>query len=209
MTKLFYVEASPQKDRSASIAISNVFINAYKKAHPNDQIEKIDLWDLELPEVNGDLLRAKYAVMRGQSHTTEQADAWKEVVMLVERFKSADKFLFSLPMWNFGIPYRLKHFIDVLTQPGLTFSFSPDEGYKGLVTNRPVAIICARGGQYAEGSPMAEFDFQLPYMENWLKFIGFTELWPIAVEPTLAGPDISDLTLKNAGVQAEKIALTF
>lgn len=209
MSKLLYIEASPLKDISASIAVSNVFINSYKESHPNDQVEKIDLWDLELPEVNGDLLRAKYAVMRGQPHTMEQANAWKEVVMLVERFKSADKFVFSLPMWNFGIPYQLKHFIDLLTQPGLTFSFSPDEGYKGLVTNRPAAIICARGGQYAKGTPMEAFDFQMPYMENWLKFIGFTELWPIAVEPTLAGPGISDVALKNAGDLATTIARTF
>ena len=55
---------------------------------------------------------------------------------MIERFKGADKYLFSLPMWNFGIPYKLKHYIDVLVQPTYTFSFSPKEGYKGLVTRK-------------------------------------------------------------------------
>ena len=59
---------------------------------------------------------------------------------IAEHFKSADKYVFSLPMWNFGIPYKLKHFIDVLVQPGLTFSFSPETGYKGLVTGKPAVV---------------------------------------------------------------------
>ncbi|MBV9130893.1 MAG: NAD(P)H-dependent oxidoreductase [Verrucomicrobia bacterium] len=36
--------------------------------------------------------------------TREQAQAWKRVEAVIERFKSADWYLFSLPMWNFGIP---------------------------------------------------------------------------------------------------------
>ena len=51
-------------------------------------------------------------------------------------------------MWNFGIPYILKHYIDLIVQPGLTFSFSPSEGYKGLVTGKPVTVVYARGGAY-------------------------------------------------------------
>jgi hypothetical protein len=62
----------------------------------------------------------------------EQAKAWKRVEEVIERFKSADWYLFSLPMWNFGVPYVLKHFIDVIIQPGLTFSFSPSRGLQGL-----------------------------------------------------------------------------
>ena len=71
---------------------------------------------------------------------------------MIERFKSADWYLFSLPMWNFGVPYVLKHLIDVIVQPGLTFSFSPTEGYKGLVTGKKAVAVYARGGAYGSGS---------------------------------------------------------
>ena len=61
-------------------------------------------------------------------------------------FKSADKYLVSLPMWNFSIPYKLKQYIDLLVHRGLTFSFTPEGGYKGLVTGKPLVAVYARGG---------------------------------------------------------------
>ena len=57
----------------------------------------------------------------------------------IEQFVNADKFLLAIPMWNFGIPYRLKQYLDVILQPGYTFSFSPETGYSGLVTGKPAA----------------------------------------------------------------------
>ena len=41
------------------------------------------------------------------------------------RFDAADRYLFSVPMWNAGVPYILKQFIDVVSQPGLVFGFDP------------------------------------------------------------------------------------
>ena len=46
----------------------------------------------------------------------------------------------------------MKHLIDVIVQPGLTFSFSPTEGYKGLVTGKKAAAVYARGGAYGPGT---------------------------------------------------------
>ncbi|TVS05393.1 MAG: hypothetical protein EA413_06875 [Cyanobium sp. PLM2.Bin73] len=37
-------------------------------------------------------------------------------------------------MWNFSIPYKLKHWIALVTQPGLSFGFDPATGYYGLIT---------------------------------------------------------------------------
>ncbi len=101
-------------------------------------------------------------------------------------------------MWNFGIPYKLKHYIDVLTQPGLTFSYSPSEGYKGLVTGKPAAVVYARGGSYPPGSGAEGMDFQKSYFETLLKFIGFTDIRPIVVEPTLADKGSVEKTIAGA-----------
>ena len=48
-------------------------------------------------------------------------------------------------MWNFGIPYKLKQWIDVITQPGLAFRFDPAQGYlplggRSVLTNSPRAM---------------------------------------------------------------------
>lgn len=56
--------------------------------------------------------------------------AWDENVVITNRFTSADDYLFTVPMWNGGIPYRLKLYIDIITQPGLLFGFDPTAGYR-------------------------------------------------------------------------------
>src|SRR5260370_33037066 len=148
MAKLLYIEASPRKSRSKSIEVAQTFLSTLHSTQPSVEVDRLDLWATELPRFDGDTLDAKYAILYGQSHTPEQAKAWKRVEAVIERFKSADWYLFSLPMWNFGIPYVLKHFIDVIVQPGLTFSFSPSEGYQGLVTAKKAAAIYAHRGAY-------------------------------------------------------------
>jgi len=111
--------------------------------------------------------------------------AWAPVEQLINHFTGFDKYLFSIPMWNFGIPYILKHYIDLLVQPGHTFSYTPEEGYRGLVTGKPATIIYARGGSYELSTPMEVLDHQRAYMETILGFIGFTDIRSIIIEPTL------------------------
>lgn len=184
MGRLLYIESSPRKKRSASIEVAKVFLDAYRETHPQDNILTIDLWSRELPPFNGDIIDSKYAILHNQSHTEAQRKAWRAVEQLISEFKAADKYLFSLPMWNFSIPYILKHYIDLIVQPGYTFNFSPSEGYKGLVTGKPVTLIYARGGAYGPGSGGEGFDLQKEYMETILKFIGFSQIDSLFIEPT-------------------------
>ena len=108
MSTLLYIEASPRKEKSISIQVSQAFLQAYQQSHPNDQIIKLDLWQLLLPEVEDQLLESRYALAQNQSPTAEQKAAWKAVENIISQFKQADRYLFSIPMWNFSIPYKLK-----------------------------------------------------------------------------------------------------
>lgn len=209
MSKLLYIESSPRKTRSASIQIARVFLEEYEKKHDHDEIQTIDLWHKEIPRFDGDTIDAKYAIMHNQSHTEAQRKAWREVEQIIAEFKAADKYVFSLPMWNYGIPYILKHYIDVLVQPGYTFSFSPSEGYKGLVSGKPVMLIYARGGAYGSGTGAEDLDFQIPYMETILKFIGFTDIKSIVIEPTLASEEEKKKALDKAKKEAVDKAAKF
>ena len=59
MARLLYIEASPRKDRSASIEVAKAFIEAYKTSHQGDVIDTIDLWKADLPPFDGDTVNAK------------------------------------------------------------------------------------------------------------------------------------------------------
>ena len=208
MKGLLYIEASPRKKRSSSIDVAHTFLEAYRESHPNADVKSFDLWQKEMPRFDGDIIDAKYAIMHGQSHTEAQRKSWRAVEQLIADFKQADRYLFSLPMWNFSIPYELKHYLDLIVQPTYTFSISPSEGYKGLVTGKPAVIIYSRGGSYGSGTGYEAFDFQKSYMETILKFIGFTDIRSIIIEPTLA-PELKERGVKQAKEEAIKMAVDF
>jgi FMN-dependent NADH-azoreductase len=206
MPKLLYIEASPRKTRSKSIEVAQVFLSELQKLHSSLQTDKLDLWATELPAFNGHTLESKYAILHGQAFTPEQANAWRAVEAVADRFKAADWYLFSLPMWNFGLPYVLKHYIDVLVQPGLTFTFSPEEGYKGLVTGKKAAIVYARGGAYGPGTGAEEYDLQSKALSGILGFIGITALTSIFIEPTIGAPADVDAVVAKAKENATAAA---
>jgi FMN-dependent NADH-azoreductase len=207
MSKLLHISASLRGDRSASITVARHFIDSYRAAHPGDTVETLDLWQAGLPEFDGAAIDAKYAVMHGEKPTPEETAAWARVTEIADQFKAADKYVFSLPMWNFGVPYKLKHWIDVVVQPGLTFGFSPETGYKGLVTGKRAAVIYARGGAYGPGSGMESYDLQSPYLKQVLGFIGLTEVKDIFVEPTESGP--KEVAIEKAKKMATELAGAF
>jgi FMN-dependent NADH-azoreductase len=206
MSKLLYIQASPRGDRSASTTVAKEFLAAYKAKNPGDTVETLDLWKADLPPFDGDTLNAKYAVMHGQNPTGGQVEAWAAVTKIANDFKSADKFLFSLPMWNFGIPYKLKHYIDLLVQPGLTVGYSPDKGYFGLVNGKPATLIYASGGVYTPGSGAEAYDLQSKYMKQILGFIGLIDVKEVFV----CGTEINkDKSLEAARKQAAEVVASF
>ena len=209
MAKLLYIQASPQDGRSHSIQVADAFLAAYRKAHPGDAAVTLDLFRKDLPAFDGPALDAKYAIIHGKKHSAEQAQAWKAIEAIIAEFISADKYVLAVPMWNFGIPYRLKHYLDILVQPGYTFSFSPEKGYEGLVKGKPCMIAFARGGDYHDADPNA-VDFQKRYLELVLGFIGITDVRSVMVQPTLmGGPEVASQKTEAAIAEAQEMAWTF
>lgn len=203
MPELLYIESSPRKDRSKSIGVARAFIDAYQAEHADDTVTSLDLWTAELPEFDGATINAKYKVMHGKDHTDAEKNAWDEVSKICGQFTKADKYLFSVPMWNFGIPYKLKHYIDLIAQPGLTFRVDPEQGYQGLVTGKPAVVVYARGGAYGDDSKM---DFQMKYMELLLGFVGFKDMYRVVIEPTAGAPDTVAAAEADARTLAESLA---
>ena len=210
MSKLLYLQASPRVERSHSRAVADAFVESYSKAHPEDEVMTEDLFTADLPSFDGLALQAKYTILQGQEHSQAEADAWQAVEAVIEQFKSADKYVLAVPMWNFGIPYRLKQYFDLLIQPGYTFAYDPEVGYSGLVKGKPILVVYARGGEYPDGSESAALDLQKSYVEQVLGFMGFTDVKSIVVEPTMmSGPDAAKAKREVAMEEASKIAADF
>jgi FMN-dependent NADH-azoreductase len=207
MPTLLHIESSPRKKRSASLDVARAYLDAYRDAHPDHRIDVLDLWSVEMPEFDGDALDAKYADLSGTPLSENQQQAWTNIRELARRLHDADTLLFSVPLWNFSIPYKLKHFIDVVSQRGILFSFD-ERGLQGLLKDKKAVVIYARGLDYSVGSstPAHSFDFQRPFMEAWLRSVGVSDVKSIVVEKTLLGPEVDYASRQAAREQAMALA---
>ena len=186
--KLLHISASPRGEQSESRALAQTFLATYRDTHPDDEVEEWDLWDGTLPAFGPEAAAAKMAVFAGQ---TPQSSAWDDAIAAFRRFDSADLYLFSVPMWNHGVPYILKQFIDVVSQPGMVFGFDPVAGYTGLLTGKRAAVIYT-SGVYGDGrGPEFGTDFQRPYLDAWLRWAGVEDISDIQFRPNIAVADAS------------------
>ena len=201
--KINYIECSPRGERSHSTKIAQAYIEQAKKNIPDLELNHINPWSLNLPEFDGDMLNAKYSVIRGTDPSADEVSAWSNVKNIFDEFNNADHYLFSVPMWNFNIPYKLKHYIDIITQPGMSWSYTSEDGYKGLMTDKTATIIYSTGDGYGEGTGFESFDMQKPYVNLWLTFLGFKKIERVVVDRTLFDAETAE---KNALDVALKLA---
>lgn len=206
MTTLLHLSASPRGAKSESLAIARTFLQTLADERPDIHVDDWDLWDGSLPAFGADAAAGKYAVFAGAEHTTAEAKAWADVRRTFERFADADAYLFSVPMWNHGIPYVLKQFIDVVSQPGLLYGFDSEAGYTGLVTGKQ-AIAIYTSGIYGEGrAPEFGVDFQQPYLDSWLRWAGVTDIETVSFRPNLVTAD-PETGRREAHAAARRAAL--
>lgn len=207
MPNLLYIEASPRKQRSASIEVAQAFLGAWRETHAEGAVDTLDVWSMPLPEFDGAALDAKYAGLAGTPLTAVQSRAWAAIRALAARFQRAEHLLFAVPMWNFSIPYRLKHLIDCVTQKDLLFTFD-ERGLQGALGGRKAVLIYARGIDYGAdaATPAATWDLQGRYLELWLRFIGVTDVTTIEVEKTFFGPEVDGPAREAAKARAVEIA---
>ena len=185
MTTLLHVSASPRGTSSDSRTLADAFLDTYCQAHPDVTVEHLDLFDGTLPTFGELAAGAKMAAFGGGEPSVEQQGEWNAARAVFDRFAAADAYLFSVPMWNAGVPYVLKQWIDIISQPGWLFGFTPEAGYSGLILGKKAAVIYT-SGVYAPGAPLAYgADFHAAYFNDWLRFAGFTDVTETHWQPTV------------------------
>jgi FMN-dependent NADH-azoreductase len=181
--------ASPRGDNSQSSKLANPYLAERKARQPSVQIDALDLWQEDRPEFDGDKAAAKMTFFGLGEMNNETQSAWDQIATITQRFTDADEYVFSVPMWNCGVDYKLKQYIDIITQPGLLFGFDPEAGYSGLLENK-VARVFYTAGVYAPGaSAKYGSDYQSSYLSWWLEFIGISEIRDVRFQPSLLTGD--------------------
>lgn len=207
MAHVLHIVAAPRAEGvSRTRKVAAAFFDAYRAVHAQDRIETLDLFTATLPEMDAVGVEAKFKNQRREEMEGAVRERWQEIDRVVAQFLSADKYVFTAPMWNFGIPYRLKHYFDVIVQAGRTFRYVSGKP-EGLAAGRPAALLTSRGGVYSPGSPGEALNQQEPYLRTILGFIGITDLRVVAFEGTDSRG--ADERLAAALEQARALARTF
>ena len=82
-------------------------------------------------------------------------------------------------MWNFGVPYKLKQYIDLLTMPGTLFGFDPAVGYIGLLKNKRATAVYSAGIYFDGATKPFGVDHVSTHFTDWLNFAGITDVTTI------------------------------
>ena len=113
---------------------------------------------------------------------------------------SADAVVIGVPLYNFGVPSTLKAYFDQLARAGVTFKYT-ETGPVGLLADKPVYFIAARGGFHAG----KDSDSQTAFLNSFFNFLGIHSIHYIYAEG-LSITDAKDKSLTQARREIEQAA---
>jgi FMN-dependent NADH-azoreductase len=211
MSKVLYITAHPlDPNGSLSLAVGKEFIEAYKKANPSDEIVNLDLYNIDIPQIDAEVFSGWGKLRSGAEFdhlSNEEKAKVSRLGEIVDQFVAADKYVFVSPMWNFSFPPVLKAYIDAICMVGKTFKYT-ETGPVGLLVDKKALHIQASGGVYSTG-PAASFENGHSYLKKIAQFIGIPKLEGILVEGAAAAPDKAPAIKEKAIEQARELAIVF
>lgn len=181
MKKLLHVIASPRGEKSRTLMVAGAFLQRFREIHPEWLIDELNLFHEPLPSLTAKRVDGKYMLLGGKDLYGELRETWEEIEQQIERFKAAEAYLISTPMWNFGIPYLLKQYIDILVQPQYLFRYVKGRP-EGFLKGRPMVVISSRGGNYAAPADQPS-DHVEPHLRTAFGFVGITDIEFVKAEP--------------------------
>jgi len=204
--RLLHIIATPRGHVSNTLRVSNALLEELYIKYSDLSVTVLDLFKSDLPAVAGENIENKYKLMTGQQIEGPHKTSWEQIEASIERFLDADIYLLSVPMWNFGIPYALKYYIDAIVQPGYLFRYNEQGIAEGMVLGKTMICVTSRGGDYSADSPLRSFDFVEPYLRTIFNFVGITDIHFINAQPMDISLPIRRAAILNAIEQARRLA---
>ena len=171
--KLLEIQSSPRGESSDSITLTKSFVEACKSANPSIVVDTLNVWHERLPEFDEEAIGAKYKAVKHETMTEAECKLWERIQSLTQRFQNTNRIVLGTPMWNFGLPYKLKQLIDLVAQRNYLFTYDGKQ-YGPLLHIEKAIAVYTRGSRFLEGTPIppSRFDYQATYLNFWLQLIG-------------------------------------
>lgn len=186
--KLLYVKCDPKPEaKSACLRVGREFARQYAQRFPSHEIEELDLYEMDIPEVDGTVFNARGGIASGAAYDAlnyegqEKADG---INALCTQFLSADRVAVAAPMWSLAFPARLKAYIDCVVLSGRTIKITQDR-VEGLLGDRARRMVFVQscGGTYGN-LLSARWNYGAIYLKNLFLFLGMEDFIRLPVDGT-------------------------
>jgi len=190
---------------SRSMEVANAFLETYKQANPNDNIIEKDLFNVDIPYIDGDVLSGWWSYAADKVPTGIEAKKVAALKAFTDEFLTIDKLIIQSSMWNLGLPPQLKGYLDTIVVAGTTFKYTAN-GPVGLMQDKKAIHIHGSGGVYSDGNLTQHSD---AYVQTILNFIGVDVAPTLWVEGIDHNPSAKEEIMEATLAKAKEAALTF
>lgn len=180
--KILQINASPRTQRANSTRLADSITARLLSGSHGATLKLRDLAHNPHPVLDETALGALFTP--AEQRTAEQAARAALDDALIAEVQAADVLVLGVPMYNFGVPAQLKHWIDAIARANVTFRYT-EKGPEGLLKNKKVYVALARGGRHRGTTA----DTQVPYLQTVLGFLGMTDVHFIYAEGLNMGPE--------------------
>lgn len=205
MPMLLRIDASSRTHGSHSRELADYFVKKWTQDFPDGDVVVRDLIAEPLPHITEQTITGFYTPERERTVELQQATALSD--QLLAEMDMADALLINTPMYNFSVPSAMKAWIDQVLRMGRTFSYSPDEGFKGLSRIKSAYLITASGAVFSD-EEMQSWDFLTPYLKAVLSFMGIPKIDFFALEGTTVDPAAFERTQAAAKQRIDAMELS-
>lgn len=189
MKNILVVNSSLNSDAGNS---SKLVANYLDKLVGKDvKLDLLDLNEAQLPHLTQQEMAAWMTAP--EERTQAQAELAAISDALLSRLEEADEVVIGLPMYNLGVPSTFKAWIDRLARAGKSFKYT-ETGPVGLIADKPVTVLAARGGVYAG----TDYDTQTPYIRHIFGLMGITSVNFVYAEGLNMGEEAAEKAFSAA-----------
>jgi FMN-dependent NADH-azoreductase len=175
MANLLQINSSLFGDQGNSSQLTQAFVQHWLSQHPHSQVTLRNLAAEVVPHL--DAMRITALSSAAETRTAEQQAVLDYSNQLIAEIEKADAIVLGVPLYNFGVPSTLKAYFDHIARAGVTFKYT-ETGPVGLLSNKPVYVIAARGGIHKG----LESDSQTQFLTTILNFLGLNDVHFIYAE---------------------------
>lgn len=208
MSNVLFVKVNDRPlEQAVSVQMYVTFLQAYQEANPSDTLTEIDLFKENIPYYGNDAITGLYKSSQQVPLTEAEEQMVKVIDKYMDQFLAADKIVIAFPTWNLTAPAPLITYISYLTQSGKTFKYTAD-GPVGLMTNKKIMLLSARGGDYtSESTQLLEFSVK-PTKSIFSRLMGIP-VEEVIIEGHQEHPDRTSEIIKSGLEKTKKVAASF